>query len=88
MTKTVTTVTKKATKKAATPHTRLVNLTKSLEGAAREIDQEACPFPIPTKQETATLQHITATIIGMMGKHDVTLKGAKPAGKATTWAVS
>ena len=66
----------------------MVNLTKSLEGAAREIDQEACPFPIPTEQETETLQHITATIIGMMGKHDATLKGAKRSGKATTWTVS
>ena len=47
------------------------------------------PFPIPTEQETETLQHITATIIGMMGKHDATLKkGAKPSGKATTWTVS
>jgi hypothetical protein len=86
--KTVTTVAKKQTKKTATPHARLVNLTKSLEGAAREIDQEACPFPIPTEQETETLQHITATIIGMMGKHDATLKGAKRSGKATTWTVS
>ena len=70
--KTVTTVAKKQTKQTATPQTRLVNLAKSFEGAAEEIDQEAYPFPNPTKQETEALQHITATIIGMMGKCDAT----------------
>ena len=88
VTKTVTTVKKTATK-AATPKTRLVNLAKSLEGAAKEIDLDEVPFPTPTEQETETLESLTATIIGMMGKYDVTLKkGAKASGKATTWSVS
>ena len=73
VTKTGTTVKKTATK-AATPKTRLVNLAKSLEGAAKEINLEETPFPTPSKQETETLESLTATIIGMMGKYDVTLK--------------
>ena len=57
----------------------MVNLTKSLEGAAEEIDLEKNPFPTPTEQETEALESLTATIIGMMGKYDVTTrsKGAK-----------
>ena len=67
----------------------MANLAKSLEGAAREIDLEETPFPTPTKQETETLESLTATIIGMMGKYDVTMKkGAKASGKATIWSVS
>ena len=84
--KTVTTVAKKQTKQTATPQTRLVNLAKSFEGAAEEIDLETYPFPNPTKKETEALQHITATIIGMMGKYDATKR--RPSGKATTWTVS
>ena len=67
----------------------MVNLAKSLEGAAREIDLEEIPFPTPTKQETEALESLTATIIGMMGKHDVTTrsKGAKAPHRAITHAV-
>ena len=51
---------------------------------------DAVPFPTPTEQETEALESLTATIIGMMGKYDVTTrsKGAKAPGKATTWKVS
>ena len=88
VTKTVKTVTKKTTK-TATPKARLINLAKSLDGAAKEIGLDAVPSPTPTEQETEALESLTATIIGMMGKHDVTLKkGTKASGKATTWSVS
>ena len=84
--KTVTIVAKKQPKQTATPQTRLVNLAKSFEGAAKEINQEEYPFPNPTKQEIEALQHITATIIGMMGKCDATKR--RTSGKATAWTVS
>ena len=45
-----------------------------MHGAAKEIGVDAVPFPTPTKQETEALESLTATIIGMMGKYDVTLK--------------
>ena len=66
--KTVATVKKKTTAKTATPKTRLINLVRSLDGAAKEIDVDAVPFPTPTKQETEALESLTATIISMMGK--------------------
>jgi len=84
--KTVPPVAKKQPKQAATPKTRLINLAKSFEGAAAEINLEEYPFPKPTEQDIETLQHVTATIIGMMGKYDATKRGTS--GKATTWTVS
>ena len=65
---------------------RLINLAKSLEGAAADINLAEITYPTPTKQETESLESLTVTIISMMGKYDETTrtKGAPAPGKGTT----